>query len=162
VRSGPGEARTILLLHIISARPSTAASYGTYLPQGIYGARHLLLCFCKNTDKRHHGIIITTRPPSAAPGAPSTRPVRCWGAAGRQGARVSFTEGAIMPAAAGPTMRWRRKREAGEKGGRASRPAGAHEIFITFFSKKFNLIIKFIIAFFLKQYIYHRYPSIYI
>ena len=33
VRSGPGEARTILLLHIISARPSKQPVYGTYLPQ---------------------------------------------------------------------------------------------------------------------------------
>jgi hypothetical protein len=39
VRSGQGAARTILLLHIISARPSE----GTYLPQGIYGARLLIL-----------------------------------------------------------------------------------------------------------------------
>jgi hypothetical protein len=30
VRSGPGDARTILLLHTISARPCKTASYGTY------------------------------------------------------------------------------------------------------------------------------------
>jgi len=49
VRSGPGEARTILLLHIISVWPS----YGTYLPQGIYGAR-LLFFVSARTNKRHH------------------------------------------------------------------------------------------------------------
>jgi len=45
-----GEARTILLRHIINASPSKQASYGTYLPQGIYGAR-LLFCFCENKSK---------------------------------------------------------------------------------------------------------------
>ena len=55
MRSVPGEARTILLLHVISSRPSKqlTASYGTYLPQGLYGAR-LLLFVCARTNKRHH------------------------------------------------------------------------------------------------------------
>ena len=56
-RSGPGAAGTILLCHIISARPLNnlqararserallpSASYGKYLPQGMYGARLLFL-----------------------------------------------------------------------------------------------------------------------
>jgi hypothetical protein len=47
-----GEARTILLRHIINASPSKQASYGTYLPQGIYGAR--LLFVSVRTNQRHH------------------------------------------------------------------------------------------------------------
>ena len=85
VRSGPGEARTILLLHIISVRPSKQplmvrtflkvylelgsyflflqeqitdiiTSYGTYLPQGIHGAR-LLFFVSARTNKRHHHLV---------------------------------------------------------------------------------------------------------
>jgi hypothetical protein len=57
VRSGPGEARTILLLHIISVRPSkpSAQAYGTYLPQGVYGAR-LLFFVSARTNRRHHHL----------------------------------------------------------------------------------------------------------
>ena len=53
VRSGPGVARTILLFHIISARPSKQPLEGTYLPKGIYGA-WLLNYVSARTNKRHH------------------------------------------------------------------------------------------------------------
>jgi hypothetical protein len=77
VLSGPGEARTILLLHIISARPSKQPDdddllfvlaettnrlllythlgipYVTFLPQGVYGVRFLFFVSAR-TNKRHH------------------------------------------------------------------------------------------------------------
>jgi hypothetical protein len=43
VRSGPGEARTILLLHIISVRPS----------------KQPLMVVSARTNKRHHHLPIT-------------------------------------------------------------------------------------------------------
>jgi hypothetical protein len=56
VRSGLGEARTILLLHIISSRPSKhPLMVRTYLPQGIYGDR-LLVFVSARTKKRHHHL----------------------------------------------------------------------------------------------------------
>jgi hypothetical protein len=52
VRSVPGEARTILLLQIISARPSKQP-YGTYLPQGIWSSAPILFL-----QEQIKGIII--------------------------------------------------------------------------------------------------------
>jgi hypothetical protein len=52
VRSRPGEARTILLLHIISVRPSKQPlMVRTFLK--VYGVR-LLFFVSARTNKRHH------------------------------------------------------------------------------------------------------------
>jgi len=53
VRSGPGEARTTLLLHIISVRPSKQPLMVRTFLKGIYGAR-LLIFVSARTNKRHH------------------------------------------------------------------------------------------------------------
>jgi hypothetical protein len=60
VRSGPGEARTILLLHIISVRPSKQPlMVRTFLKvYNIHGAR-LLFFVSARTNKRHHHHPLT-------------------------------------------------------------------------------------------------------
>jgi hypothetical protein len=64
VRSGPGAARTILLLHIISARPSKQRlMVRTFLK--VYGA-WLLFFVSARTNKRHNHLVIDSYPPGAA------------------------------------------------------------------------------------------------
>jgi hypothetical protein len=79
VRSGPGEARTILLLHIISVRPSkqplmVRTFFKVYMELGSY--------FLFLQEQIKDIIIIITQPPTAR--HPSlTMWLRCvWGSAG--------------------------------------------------------------------------------
>jgi len=64
VRSGPGEARTILLLHIISVRPSKQPlMVRTFLK--VYmddnGASAPIFCFCKNKPTRQPSAVTFAR-----------------------------------------------------------------------------------------------------
>ena len=54
VRSGPGAARTILLFHTISARPSKP-SYG---PSSIFMELGSYFCSCKNKKRHHHHRLV--------------------------------------------------------------------------------------------------------